>query len=66
MYHTMSYLTTQDIEKIVIPGSLLEKETKEKNIDLYEEINKKLRERAVDLEKKGIVLKEGKKSKLGF
>ena len=66
MYLTMSYLTTQDIKKIVIPGSSLEKEKKEENIDPYEEMNKKLRERAVDLEKKGIVLKEGKKSKLGF
>ena len=66
MYPTMSYLTTQDIEKIVIPRSSLEKEMKEENKDLYEEINKKLRERVVDLEKKGIVLKEGKKSKLGF
>ena len=66
MYPTMSYLTTQDIAKIVIPGSSLEKEMKEENKDPYKKINKKLRERAVDLEKKGIVLKEGKKSKLGF
>ena len=66
MYPTMSYLTTQDIEKLGILGSSLEKETKEEKKDLYKEINKKLRERAVDLENKGIVLKEGKKSKLGF
>ena len=52
MYPTMSYLTTQDIEKIVIPGSSLEKEMKEENKDPYKEINKKLRGRAVDLEKK--------------
>ena len=66
MYPTMSYLTTQDIEKIVILGSSLKKEMKEENMDPYEEMNKKLRERVVDMEKKGIVLKEGKKSKLGF
>ena len=63
MHPTLSFHTAQDLANIQMSH---EEERKDIYVDPMDEVNRKLKEKAEELEKEGIVLKEGKRSKLGF
>ena len=64
MHPTMSYLTAVDLAKVEF--KMEEKDEEKRNLDEMALIEKQLRQKAEELQKSGYVLKEGKKSKLGF
>ena len=64
MHPTLSYLTAADLAKVNFSEEA--KEEEKRNVHELALMEKNLRQKAEELQKSGFILKQGKRSKLGF